>query len=79
MDLFKEAAAFMAQHPKTEENDSFLQTPTSREKFVRELKMMYENATNNEIEKALDWALARTDPPYQKEQILKSLRPKLED
>ena len=95
MNLFEEAAAFMAQHPKTQKEDSFLQTFDSREKFLRELKMLYENATNNEIEKAvppllsiaiakeiekaLDGVLSQQTPPYDKDQILKKIRPKLED
>lgn len=79
MNLFEEAAAFMAKHPKAEEENDFLKTPESREKFLRELKMMYENATNNEIEKALDWVLSQVSDPYDKNQILKMIRPKLED
>ena len=79
MNLFEEAAAFMAQHPKAQTENSFLQTLESREKFLRELKMLYENATNNEIEKALDSVLSQQTPPYDKNQILKKIRPKLED
>ena len=80
MNLFEEAAAFMAQKQKTEPvaND-FLTTSASREAFVRELKMMYDNATNMEIEKALDWVMEQLPAPYDKQQVLKKIRVKLED
>ena len=79
MNIFEEAAAFMKNHPTHEEANHFLQTPESREQFIRELKMIYDNATNREIEKAVDWVLENNQPPYQKEIILKLIRPKLED
>lgn len=80
MNLFEEAAAFMAQKQKTENTESgFLTTPTSREDFVRELKMMYDNATNMEIEKALDWVMEQLPAPYDKKQVLQKIRVKLED
>ena len=80
MNLFEEAAAFMAQKQKTENKESgFLTTSASREAFVRELKMIYDNATNMEIEKALDWAMEQLPAPYDKQQVLKKIRVKLED
>ena len=80
MNLFEEAAAFMAQKQKPENNENdFLITPASREAFVRELKMMYDNATNMEIEKALDWVMEQMSAPYDKQQVLKKIRVKLED
>lgn len=80
MNLFEEAAAFMAQKQKAKESVSeFLATPASREAFVRELKMMYDNATNMEIEKALDWVMEQLPAPYDKKQVLQKIRVKLED
>lgn len=80
MNLFEEAAAFMAQKQKAQpENNNFLATPESREAFVRELKMMYDNATNMEVEKALDWVMEQMPAPYDKQQVLKKIRVKLED
>ena len=80
MNLFEEAAAFMAQKQKAEPaKDDFLTTPASREAFVRELKMMYDNATNMEIEKALDWVMEQMSAPYDKQQVLKKIRVRLED
>ncbi len=80
MNLFEEAAAFMAQKQKEEATeDHFLMTPASREAFVRELKMMYENATNSEIERTLDWVMEQLTAPYDKKQVLQKIRVKLED
>ena len=80
MNLFEEAAAFMAQKQKAEpKGNDFLTTPASRESFVRELKMMYDNATNMEIEKALDWVMEQLPAPYDKKQVLQKIRVKLED
>ena len=80
MNLFEEAAAFMAQKQKEEPATSdFLTTEASREAFVRELKMMYDNATNMEIEKALDWVMEQLQAPYDKKQVLQKIRVKLED
>jgi len=80
MNLFEEAAAFMAQKQKEEpEENNFLTTPASRETFMRELKMMYDNATNMEIEKALDWVMEQLPAPYDKKQVLQKIRVKLED
>ena len=80
MNLFEEAAACMAQKQKAEPVASdFLTTPASREAFIRELKMMYDNATNMEIEKALDWVMEQMPAPYDKQQVLKKIRVKLED
>ena len=79
MNLFEEAAAFMAQKQKEEATEGyFLMTPASREAFVRELKMMYENATNSEIERALDWVMEQLTAPYDKKQVLQKIRVKLE-
>ena len=80
MNLFEEAAAFMA-HKKQEQpkENTFLTTPESRENFIRELKMMYDNATNMEIEKALDWVMEQLPTPYDKKQVLQKIRVKLED
>ena len=80
MNLFEEAAAFMAQKQKTESAENgFLTTSASREAFIRELKMMYDNATNMEIEKALDWVMEQLPAPYDKKQVLQKIRVKLED
>ena len=50
MNLFEEAQKFMATRQKQiEPEQSFLSTNESKESFIRELKMIYENATNMEI------------------------------
>lgn len=80
MNLFEEAQKFMATHqPKNEEFSDFLSTPSAKEAFIRELKIIYDNATNAEIEKALDWVMEQFNPPYNKQDILKKIRVKLED
>lgn len=50
-----------------------------REKLVSRLKMLYDNATEREINKAIDEALDRFDPPYDEKAFMVFLRTKLED
>ena len=50
-----------------------------REKLERRLKMLYDNATEREINKAIDDALDRFDPPYEEKSFMDFLRTKLED
>lgn len=80
MNLFEEAQKFMATRQKPIETEqSFLSTNESKESFIKELKMIYENATNTEIERALNWVMEQFSPPYNKSEILKKIRIKLED
>ena len=50
-----------------------------REKLERRLKMLYDNATEREINKAIDDALDKFDPPYEEKAFMDFLRVKLED
>lgn len=50
-----------------------------REELVKKLKMLYDNATEREIEKAIDDALDHFSPPYEEKEFMKFLRTKLED
>ena len=50
-----------------------------RERLISRLKMLYDNATEREINKALDDALDRFDPPYEEKAFMNFLRTKLED
>ncbi len=80
MNLFEEAQKFMATRQKQiEPEQSFLSTNESKESFIRELKIIYDNATNMEIERALNWTMEQFSPPYNKSEILKKIRVKLED
>lgn len=80
MNLFEEAQKFMATRQKPiAPEQSFLSTTESKESFIRELKMIYDNATNTEIERALNWTMEQFSPPYNKAEILKKIRVKLED
>lgn len=50
-----------------------------REQLISRLKMLYDNATEREINKALDDALDRFAPPYEEKDFMNFLRTKLED
>lgn len=50
-----------------------------REKLINRLKMLYDNATEREINKAIDEALDKFDPPYDEKAFMNFLRVKLED
>ena len=64
--------------PSTPTSD-FLQTPESRAAFEKELRDLYENATWNEINKAIDWGMEVMEKPYDKKLFLQKIRVKLED
>lgn len=53
--------------------------PEQREKLVYHLKMLYDNATEREIEKAIDAALENFSKPYEEKAFMNFLRIKLED
>ena len=57
----------------------FLTTPASRAAFEKELRELYENATWNEINKAIDWGMEVMEKPYDKKLFLQKIRIKLED
>ncbi|MBR1778059.1 MAG: hypothetical protein IJ752_05685 [Alphaproteobacteria bacterium] len=50
-----------------------------RERLIRQLKMLYDNTTEREINKAVDEALDRFAPPYEEKGFMDFLRVKLED
>lgn len=50
-----------------------------REKLEKRLKMLYDNATEREINKAIDNALEHFDAPYEEKTFMDFLRTKLED
>ncbi len=52
---------------------------SQREQLVNQLKMTYDNASEREINKAVDEALEKFDPPYDKADFMRFLRMKLED
>ena len=65
---------------QTEREDSFSpDVPEQRERLIKRLKMIYDNATEREIEKAIDDALDRFAPSYEEKKFMDFLRTKLED
>ena len=54
-------------------------TPDGRERLERRLKMMYDNATEREIAKAVDNAIDRFPAPFDEKAFMDFLRVKLED
>ena len=81
MGFFEDAEAFMKAHPKViDENDYLkLETEEQREKMFKQLREMYDQASNSEISRALDEAIERySDHPLKKD-FFYFLRSKLED
>ncbi len=83
MDLLSDAAAFLrgkqGQETPAPAADFALDTPERRDRFVAELRRLYENATRMEIERALDQVLEKMDGPYARADVLAKIRVKLED
>ncbi len=62
-----------------DESDFAPNTADGREKLTRRLKTLYDNATEREIDKAVDDALDRFDAPYNEKAFIAFLQTKLED
>ncbi len=81
MSWLEEAQQKIKEKQENSQNDSVF-CPTNedqREKLVNRLKMLYDNATEREINKAIDDALDKFDPPYEEKDFMNFLRTKLED
>ena len=81
MSFLDDAQNFLKQKHSNEATDTagFLETPESRTAFEKELRELYENATWNEINKAIDWGMEVMEKPYNKKTFLQKIRVKLED
>ena len=81
MSFLDDAQKFLEQKQTEKSSDSsdFLETQESRTAFEKELRELYENATWNEINKAIDWGMEVMEKPYEKKSFLKKIRIKLED
>lgn len=80
MSWLDEARA-IAKNKQNEENGGGFAPDTAdgREKLTRRLKMLYDDATEREIDKAVDVALDRFDAPYDEKAFMAFLQTKLED
>ena len=81
MSFLDDAQDFLKKKQSQEppEISDFLTTPESRAAFEKELRDLYENATWNEINKAIDWGMEVMEKPYNKKLFLQKIRVKLED
>ena len=81
MSFWDDAQNFLKQKQQNQqtENSGFLETPESRAALEKELRDMYENATWNEINKAIDWGMEVMEKPFDKKTFLQKIRVKLED
>lgn len=79
MSWLEEARQKIEQKQETTDTAFFPADADGREKLVSRLKMLYDNATEREINKAIDEALDRFDPPYDEKAFMLFLRTKLED
>ena len=81
MSFLDDAQSFLKQKQQDvgPKDSDFLTTPESRTAFEKELRELYENATWNEINNAIDWGMEQMEKPYDKKMFLKKIRIKLED
>lgn len=80
MSWLDEARQKAAQTQKNDLETEFSpNTPDGRERLERRLKMMYDNATEREIAKAVDNAIDRFPAPFDEKTFMDFLRVKLED
>ncbi len=81
MGFFEDAQAFMQskQHTDEQPKDWNPQDEKTREALFKECRELYDNATKQEIERAIDRVLEALEPPYDKAIFMKKLRIYLED
>lgn len=81
MSWLEEAQQKIKQKQTDTQTDSgfFPADDSEREKLINRLKMLYDNATEREINKAIDEALDKFDQPYDEKAFMNFLRVKLED
>ena len=80
MSWLDEAQKIVKEKQKANEDAAFSpDNADQRERLTRRLKMIYDNATEREISKAIDDALDRFEPPYDEKAFMDFLRTKLED
>ena len=81
MSFLEDAQKFLDQKKEQDSQPAshFLETPESRTAFEKELRDLYENATWNEINQAIDWGMEVMEKPYDKKLFLQKIRVKLED
>ncbi|MBR1945911.1 MAG: hypothetical protein IJ846_06460 [Alphaproteobacteria bacterium] len=79
MSWLDEAQQIVKQKQQQSDNAFAPNGTEQREQLVKKLKMLYDNATEREINKAIDDALDRFSPPYEEKAFMDFLRLKLED
>ena len=81
MNFFADAEAFIKKKQTgtmpSEEWD--IDTPTGYNKLFSECRRLYENATKQEIERAINQVKESLEKPYDQSIFMKNLRTKLED
>lgn len=81
MNFFKDAEAFMKNRKPAENTTAVLNlsTPESYATLFAECRHLYENATKQEIERAIEQTREELSPPYPHDVFMKKIRVKLED
>ena len=79
MSWLDEAQQIVKQKQQQNDNVFAPNSAEQRERLVGKLKMLYDNATEREINKAIDDAMDRYSPPYDEKAFMDFLRVKLED
>lgn len=80
MGFLEDAQNFMKnKQPATPTDTWDPHNPQTRARLFEECRRLYENATKQEIDRAIDRALEELETPYEKEQFMKKLRARLED
>lgn len=80
MSWLEEAQQIIKQKQASETQEAFNPvSQTQRDALIKRLKMLYDNATEREIEKAIDNALDAFSSPYDEKAFMNFLRTKLED
>ncbi len=79
MGFLEDAQKFMQTHPSVAIKKRSIHTPDECYALKKELKSLYENATNNEIDRAIEEARSRFGDTPEEQELMTFLRVKLED
>ncbi|MBR7158600.1 MAG: hypothetical protein IKD08_02830 [Alphaproteobacteria bacterium] len=79
MSWLEEAEAINRKNAAEDKDLLCLSSATEQEAFKKEIKDIYEQATDREIAKALDMALEKFTPPYSRREVLYFIKQFVED
>ncbi len=79
MSWLDEAKAIVKNKEASSSDELFLATESDKESFKKEVMALYENATERELDLAIERIFERFDPPFSKKEVMLYIKQFVED